>query len=212
MLIRFRQCGIPLDGLHVDVDIQQDYRTFTIDTREGHFPQPDEMFAALRKLGVKCCTNITPYISSAPNDEFGEYQTYEEGLAKNRFIMDDRDVDPSAPDAENIRYQQWGNGTMYFTNPTGPGHENPDVVGPNYWVPDNYKFAEVYNSKTKPFHGGIYYGWKNGHPGHYPNLNKKEVREWWGKQYQYLFEMGLDFVWQDMTSPCIAEEYGDMKS
>jgi alpha-glucosidase (family GH31 glycosyl hydrolase) len=62
------------------------------------------------------------------------------------------------------------------------------------------------------FHGGIYYGWGNGHPGHYPNLNNDEVREWWGKQYQYLFECGLDFVWQDMTSPCIAEQYGDMKS
>lgn len=43
-------------------------------------------------------------------------------------------------------------------------------------------------------------------------MNNKEVRKWWGKQYQYLFECGLDFVWQDMTSPCIAEQYGDMKS
>lgn len=58
--------------------MQEDYRTFTIDTREGHFPNPQQMFADLRNMGVKCCTNITPYISSAPNPEFGEYQTYKE--------------------------------------------------------------------------------------------------------------------------------------
>lgn len=58
--------------------MQEDYRTFTIDTREGHFPNPEQMFTDLRNMGVKCCTNITPYISSAPNPDFGEYQTYKE--------------------------------------------------------------------------------------------------------------------------------------
>lgn len=30
-------------------------------------------------------------------------------------------------------------------------------------------------------------------------------------QYQYLFDQGLEFIWQDMTTPAIAKEYGDMK-
>lgn len=60
--------------------MQEDYRTFTIDKRPGHFPNPDDMFAQLRKMGVKCCTNITPYISSsrAGDSDFGEYKTYAE--------------------------------------------------------------------------------------------------------------------------------------
>lgn len=30
-------------------------------------------------------------------------------------------------------------------------------------------------------------------------------------QYKYLFDMGLEFVWQDMTTPAIHTSYGDMK-
>jgi alpha-glucosidase (family GH31 glycosyl hydrolase) len=48
-------------------------------------------------------------------------------------------------------------------------------------------------------------------PGHYVDLNTEENRVWWGKQYQELFDMGLEFVWQDMTTPSIGEAYGDMK-
>jgi alpha-glucosidase (family GH31 glycosyl hydrolase) len=47
--------------------------------------------------------------------------------------------------------------------------------------------------------------------GYYPDLNRQEVREFWGRQYEALFDAGLEFVWQDMTSPSIAVCYGDMK-
>jgi alpha-glucosidase (family GH31 glycosyl hydrolase) len=42
-------------------------------------------------------------------------------------------------------------------------------------------------------------------------LNNEDVREWWGQQYEDLFAMGLEFVWQDMTTPAIHESFGDMK-
>jgi alpha-glucosidase len=48
-------------------------------------------------------------------------------------------------------------------------------------------------------------------PGHYVDLNTEENRVWWGKQYEELFDLGLEFVWQDMTTPSIGEAYGDMK-
>lgn len=48
-------------------------------------------------------------------------------------------------------------------------------------------------------------------PGHYPDLNRKDVRLWWGEQYKDLISLGLEFVWQDMTSPCMGASYGDMK-
>lgn len=196
----YRKCGFPIDGMHIDVDMQDDYRTFTIDKREKHFPDPVNMFKTLREKGVKCGTNITPYISSIPSDT---YSTLNEGLKNGNFIIDDRDIDPSAPDAHEQRYQGWSVGKQIFISPID---QKPD-----YFEPDKSDFAQTFNNK-QPFHGGVFYGWGNGHPGHYPNLNKKEVRKWWGEQYKYLFECGLDFVWQDMTGPCIAEEYGDMKA
>ncbi|KXX73549.1 Alpha-glucosidase 2 [Madurella mycetomatis] len=197
---QYRACGFPIDGMHIDVDIQDDYRTFTIDTRPGHFPNPKDMFAKLRQLGVKCSTNITPYINCIPSPS---YTTLNEGLANNYFLVDKRDRDPSAPNAQDQRYLEYGTGNTYFTVPIRDK--------PQYFEADDYDFGQVFDS-GKPFHGGVFYGWENGHPGHYPNLNKFEIRKWWGKQYQYLYECGLDFVWQDMTSPCIAEQYGDMKS
>ncbi len=38
------------------------------------------------------------------------------------------------------------------------------------------------------------------------------MRRWWGRQYQYLFDMGLEMVWQDMTTPAIRSTRGDMRS
>lgn len=67
---KHREYKIPLDGMHIDVDIQHRYQTFTIDTEK--FPNPKEMFANLRKKGIKCSTNITPVISR--EDE--NYQSY----------------------------------------------------------------------------------------------------------------------------------------
>jgi alpha-glucosidase len=38
------------------------------------------------------------------------------------------------------------------------------------------------------------------------------VREWWGQQYKYLFDVGLEMVWQDMTTPAVRNTRGDMCS
>lgn len=81
---KHRDYQIPLDGLHVDVDIQHNYQTFTIDTNK--FPNPHEFFSNLRAKGVKCSTNITPIISNKDTN----YKTYTEGLAKGVFILDQR--------------------------------------------------------------------------------------------------------------------------
>lgn len=145
----YRKVNIPIDGMHVDVDMQDDYRTFTIDKRELHFPDPVNMFKTLREKGVKCSTNITPYINSMPSEE---YSTLNEALQKGYFIQDNRDVDPSAPHARDVRYLEYGTGDQYFNN---PNYQKPD-----YFEADNYVFEDVYNSK-EPFHGGVYYGWQS---------------------------------------------------
>lgn len=201
---QYRKYDIPLDGMHIDVDIQRHYRTFSINTDEGHFPRPDEMFAGLRKKGVKCSTNITPVVSLIP-DSKNPYTTLEEGLKNNYFVLDSRDIDPSAPYPDQQISLNFGGGVRYFKNP----NDHNDL--PGYEKKGDYQLEKLFN-KGVPFRGGVDYGDARGAPGHYPNLNNAEVREWWGKQYQYLFDQGLEFVWQDMTSPCMAEAFGDMKS
>lgn len=186
---KYRQHQIPLDGLHVDVDIQNNYRIFTIDTKK--FPDPYDMFHGLKAKGVKCSTNITPVISN----EGQGYETYNQGLANNYFLLDRRH-DPDNP--ESKKYQLYGGGNEYRPNSSYP-YENP----PGF-------------NSGQPFIGAVYYGTDTegnelGTRGHYSDLGRKEVRRWWGSQYQYLFDMGLEMVWQDMTTPAIRDVFGDMK-
>lgn len=178
---KYRDYQIPLDGLHVDVDIQHNYQTFTIDTNK--FPDPSSMFYNLRQQGVKCSTNITPVISNKdPN-----YKTYQEGLTKSYFVLDKR-YEPDNPASRS--YQSYGGGHEYRPN-------DPNGI-------------EGFNS-GQPYIGEVNYGGDLGTPGHYPDFGRREVRDWWGKQYQYLFDMGLEMVWQDMTTPAIRDTRGDMK-
>jgi hypothetical protein len=106
--------------------------------------------------------------------------------------------------------------------------------GPNFR--DDYVYIEPNPAKPQgnydsgyPYHGGVSYGPSLGtvskpstcihcdqvlkytlQPGFYPDLNRKAAREVWGQQYQDLFSSGLEFVWQDMTTPAVADCYGDM--
>ncbi|MEQ9668948.1 TIM-barrel domain-containing protein [Coleofasciculus sp. G2-EDA-02] len=197
---KHRDWQIPLDGLAVDVDLQDNYRTFTIKPNyqtnknspyEQTFGNHKEMFSYLRSRGVKCSTNITPVISKQDEGNPGYYSTYKEGLDNDYFVKDLR-YDANNPD--NFHYQIYGGGNEYSPN--------------GGWV-------EGYNS-GKPYIGEVYYGNdaagnELGSPGHYADFARPEVREWWGKQYTYLFEQGLEFVWQDMTTPAIRDKRGDMK-
>lgn len=182
---KHREYQIPLDGLHVDVDIQNNYQTFTIDLKK--FPDPYKMFHDLKEQGVKCSTNITPVISRLdPN-----YSTYHEALKNGYFVMDKR-YDPENP--ESKIYQLYGSGHQFSPN---------------------NGYVEGFNS-GEPYIGGVYYGDDSegkelGASGHYADLGREEVREWWGTQYKYLYSMGLEMVWQDMTTPAIRDFRGDMK-
>jgi len=196
----YRKHKIPLDGLAVDVDIQQNFKTFTIDT--DRFPNPKQMFADLRKRGVKCCTNITPIISLESTDG---YTTYQEGFSKGFFVKDTRfEVQPKEKQRPAEYYD----------------------VGSLIQIPyDKWdKRSRDTCDSGEPYIGQVWYGGTKKTAGHYPDLAVKDVRIWWGKQYEYLFDQGLEFVWQDMTTPAIPVEkvevpgqptsfkpFGDMK-
>lgn len=196
---KYRQYDIPLDGLAVDVDLQDNYRTFTIKPDyqknknwpyEQTFGSHKEMFDWLREKGVKCSTNITPVISSQDKDNPAYYSTYKEGLEKGYFVKDQR-YDADNPDS--FHYQVYGSGNEFCPN--------------GGWV-EGYNSGEAYIGEV---YYGDFQGKPLGSPGHYSDFARPEVREWWGQQYTYLFDQGLEFVWQDMTTPAIRDNRGDMK-
>lgn len=98
----YRNARIPCDGLHIDVDFQNNYRTFT--HSEKKFPQAAaQMFPGLRALGFKSSTNITPLLRSDGLDESGGYSQYSErdallnlgGLIYNTRAAPDGSAGPS---------------------------------------------------------------------------------------------------------------------
>ena len=150
--LKYRQWKIPIDGLHVDVDLQDNYRTFTHSKKK--FPDPKEMFDALHDWGYKCSTNITPIVS-CNTDENGEYSPYkalDTGKAGGIFVMNTRE-DGSGTHDEYIGNVNYGRGHLTW--------------------------------------------------GHYPDLGRLDAQKWWGEQYRDLLDWGLDFVWQDMTTPAM---------
>ncbi|KAH7333781.1 glycosyl hydrolases family 31-domain-containing protein [Rhizoctonia solani] len=201
---RYRDIGFPIDGMHIDVDFQRGYRTFTVD-EQGAFRNPQALLGDLRNQGVKCSTNITPFINNASDGI--DYPTLREGLDKGYFIKDKRYTAKGGPsNAYDDRYMVYRSSNRDEWAAADPNQEPKN----KYTPPDTQPLSDTWNT-GKPFRGGVYYGANLGNPGHYPDLNRKEVRIWWGKQYQHLMDLGLEFVWQDMTSPCIGAGYGDMK-
>lgn len=74
----YRERKFPIDGIHIDVDLQDEYRTFT--TSPQYFPNAAQMFSTLKDIHIKCSTNITPVIKN--KDSASGYKTFTEGVAK----------------------------------------------------------------------------------------------------------------------------------
>ncbi|KAI8226952.1 hypothetical protein K4K55_008238 [Colletotrichum sp. SAR 10_96] len=221
----YRLSGIPLDGMHLDVDFQDRYRTFT--TNGINWPDVGGFLKNLKARGVKSCTNITPILTfresnSDPYFALRAFWDQNDKLnpATNLLVADQRYTDglPSEFPVNGC--------TRYDGGYASPSYKNPDALSdritfadyigaPTYT--DNYVFIEPDQNKPQgnynsgyPFHGGVSYGANLGTVGYYPDLNRAVARETWGKQYQQLFDDGLEFVWQDMTTPAAGNCYGDM--
>jgi alpha-glucosidase len=170
----YRNASIPIDGMHIDVDFQDNYRTFT--ASQMKFPGGGApTFAALAALGVKASTNITGIVTIQPLDENGDatpYSALQSGLAINAFVQDNR--------AEGA----------------GPAFPKPFVTNESYGT--NFG-SNPYPSPGAPFNPGP--GTALGTYGYYADLGQQPFRDWWGTLYQPLLDAGLEMVWQDMTDP-----------
>ncbi|UHH00621.1 TIM-barrel domain-containing protein [Pseudomonas sp. 7-41] len=173
----YREANIPIDGLHIDIDLQNNYRTFT--NSNIKFADLDAMFSSLKANGFKCSTNITGMITNNPCDETGNtvpYPTLDEGIARGFFLTNTR---VGLPTDGSLFLGEENYGVNYGTNP----YKYPPLE------PDDQGHTQL------------------GSGGYYPDLGRPEVQTWWGQQYQYLLSAGLEMIWQDMTDPAIYAYY-----
>jgi alpha-glucosidase len=176
----YRAARIPIDGLHIDVDFQNNYRTFT--HSELKFPNVREMMDDLHGIGFKCSTNITPLLTDNGLDENGEMTVYAQRKAMsdaNALIAGalDGGAPPQGPYTGTVSY-----GENDGTNP--------------------YPYPPL-----KPNNQGVI---PLGATGNYSDYGKAAVRTVWGQQYRHLIQdVGMDMIWQDMMCPAIAANSTD---
>ncbi len=172
----YRAARIPCDGLHIDVDFQDNYRTFT--HSEVKFPNAANLFKALHEVGFKMSTNITPIITTNGLDETGQMTTY-----------------ASREALENAK--------ALITDSRAGGASTQDLYegGVNYgFNRGNNPYVNAYPPLTINRNGMV----PLSSPGNYPDFGIQAARAVWGQQYAHLIQdLGLDMIWQDMTCPAI---------
>jgi alpha-glucosidase len=172
----YRVARIPCDGLHIDVDFQDNYRTFT--HSEVKFPDATHLFEDLHRIGFKMSTNITPIITTNSLDETGARTTYQE--------------------RENLLKA----GALIFNTRAGGGPSHSLYEGGvNYgFNRGSNPYGNAYPPLTVNRDGNI----PLSSPGNYPDFGLAAARDGWGQQYAHLInDLGLDMIWQDMTCPAI---------
>lgn len=171
----YRAARIPCDGLHIDVDFQDNYRTFT--HSEMKFPNVAEMMNDLHTIGFKCSTNITPMLTINTLDENGNitpYDQLEAMKAAGGLIF-------------NTRFQ---------------GGANPDFFQGQVSYGDNGGSNPYPYPPLKPNANGIT---PLGSTGNYSDYAHDDTATAWGEQYRHLIEdVGMDMIWQDMMCPAVA--------
>ncbi|KAK9903343.1 hypothetical protein WJX75_003349 [Coccomyxa subellipsoidea] len=149
----FRARGIPCDGLHIDVDFADRYKSFTHDPVA--FPDVTEFFENLDGKGFKCATNIVAKITintPIPPD----YPALVDGQKRDVFV-----TDPIAAHAYNdqpyyVGQQVYGtdpdNNLLisfgYYPDLTKP--ENREWWGEQYQSLDKFGFQMVWQDMMCP--------------------------------------------------------------
>lgn len=129
---KLRECHIPCDTIHLDIDYMDHYKVFTWNTET--YDDPKNMIEDLSQDGFKIVTIIDPGVKVEKG-----YSVYDKGVGNGYFV--------TTPEGE------------IYVNAVWPG----DAV--------------------------------------YPDFGNPEVRSWWGDNQQYLLDMGVRGVWNDMNEP-----------
>ncbi|WP_431774361.1 glycoside hydrolase family 31 protein [Streptomyces cucumeris] len=100
----YRERGLPLSALHLDIDHFAGHRVFTVDS--GRFPDLPALAAELRTEGVRLVSIVDPAVKAEPGDA-----VYDSGSAADVFVRDARGLE--------VRGEVWPGESVFpdFTDP-----------------------------------------------------------------------------------------------
>ncbi|WP_330341259.1 glycoside hydrolase family 31 protein [Streptomyces sp. NBC_00557] len=108
----YRERGLPLDAVHLDIDHYDDHQVFTVD--QERFPKLPQLAEELRRDGIRLVSIVDPAVKAAPGNA-----VYDSGSAVDAFVRDasGRTVRGVAwagesvfPDFTHARVRKWWGG------------------------------------------------------------------------------------------------------
>ncbi len=95
--------------------------------------------------------------------------------------------------------------TCFIKDQETVGGAYSDLVNGKYYVKNTGADSKTFNTDghgpDDAYCAQLQYGDYAKTTAIFPDWGKTGTAEWWGPNYENLFDIGLDFVWQDMTTP-----------
>lgn len=182
LVANYREAMIPLEGLAIDIDVQDELAVFTTSGAfwtGGQVGSGKSVFDWAHEKDLVCHTNITCFVKDNLEVDHLAYPVYSSMLKEKAYSQRQFNT----PDATQL-YNQ----SIQRTDPSKLGDAPGDSYIGYLW------YGSEQQSTTALF----------------PDFGKPTTRKWWGANYwgnglSYpLLGIGLDFVWQDMTEPSMA--------
>lgn len=172
---KLKECRIPCDALHFDIDYMERYKVFTWNKETFHDAQT--LISDLKKQGIKAVTIIDPGVKVEK-----DYNMYEEGMANDYYAKSpDGSVyvnavwpgDAVYPDFGNPKVRKWwGEHLNFYTNlgVSGIWNDMNEPASFNGPLPNDVIFtdedrasthAEMHNVYGHNMAKATYEGWKN---------------------------------------------------
>ncbi|WP_321363769.1 TIM-barrel domain-containing protein [uncultured Celeribacter sp.] len=183
-----RDAEIPLEGLGVDIDVQEDKKLFTIKDSfwsGGQVGDGVSVFDWAADFNLLCQTNITPFVRADkiaydPNDASKAQYATAQGLIEKGYCVQNEG------ETNIVKFRGPENEADYpgltYTQIGGVSYPDQNVLVLDYGVNAQTGDRDMIGSVVTDF----------GNP---------DAARFWGEQYKSLFENGLAFIWQDMTVP-----------
>lgn len=157
----FRERGLPLDAIYLDIDYMDGYRVFT--WNQARFPDPRGLVDALAELGVKLVTIVDPGVKLD-----ADYAVYQHGHAADLFCKTfagdeyHNVVWPGMcafPDFTNPRTREWWGDLQHTLLDVGIAGIWCDMNEPTVFVPSPQTLPEDvthHGDHTARLHGQVH--------------------------------------------------------
>ncbi|WP_242509158.1 glycoside hydrolase family 31 protein [Natrinema altunense] len=200
----YRGKGIPLDAMHFDIDYMNEYRVFTweddyLDALQRVESIPGIRTVAVNDPGVAAEESYDP----TPDDSAPNESPYD-GESGNETSGDDAsDADDSGDDSA---------GDTPYTGTPDTGTQEDGVSLTTTEIPTDHTRYDVYIEGTendywvKNADGETFVGRVWPDETVWPDFSRSEVRSWWARQHDALFDAGIDGIKNDMAEPAVFQE------